>query len=351
MEDEKKPEIVNNTEVLEQAKPVIEEIEEKPDAFVDEEVSFVYESSIKIKEEITKVIVGQEQVIDLLLSALYVDGHILLEGVPGIAKTLLAKLFARTMSVGYSRVQFTPDLMPTDVTGTMVFDNNSSTFNFRKGPVFSNLVLIDEINRAPAKTQAALFEVMQEKQISIDGQTYKMEEPYMIMATQNPIEQEGTYKLPEAQLDRFTYRLKLNYPELEDEKLILRRFKNKTDKTASEDVSSVIDSADVLRIKKIVNEVEISDQLLDFIANIIVNTRNNADIFLGASSRASLAIMNSSKAIAAIRGRNFVTPDDIKYVAKHVMNHRIILNSDLEIEGVSTEEVIDSILSKIEIPR
>ncbi|MEN8138378.1 MAG: MoxR family ATPase [Bacteroidota bacterium] len=351
MEDEKKPEIVNNTEVLEQAKPAIEEIEEKPDAFVDEEVSFVYESSIKIKEEITKVIVGQEQVIDLLLSALYVDGHILLEGVPGIAKTLLAKLFARTMSVGYSRVQFTPDLMPTDVTGTMVFDNNSSTFNFRKGPVFSNLVLIDEINRAPAKTQAALFEVMQEKQISIDGQTYKMEEPYMIMATQNPIEQEGTYKLPEAQLDRFTYRLKLNYPELEDEKLILRRFKNKTDKTASEDVSSVIDSADVLRIKKIVNEVEISDQLLDFIANIIVNTRNNADIFLGASSRASLAIMNSSKAIAAIRGRNFVTPDDIKYVAKHVMNHRIILNSDLEIEGVSTEEVIDSILSKIEIPR
>lgn len=351
MEDEKKPEIVNNTEVLEQAKPAIEEIEETSDAFVDEEVSFVYESSIKIKEEITKVIVGQEQVIDLLLSALYVDGHILLEGVPGIAKTLLAKLFARTMSVGYSRVQFTPDLMPTDVTGTMVFDNNSSTFNFRKGPVFSNLVLIDEINRAPAKTQAALFEVMQEKQISIDGQTYKMEEPYMIMATQNPIEQEGTYKLPEAQLDRFTYRLKLNYPELEDEKLILRRFKNKTDKTASEDVSSVIDSADVLRIKKIVNEVEISDQLLDFIANIIVNTRNNADIFLGASSRASLAIMNSSKAIAAIRGRNFVTPDDIKYVAKHVMNHRIILNSDLEIEGVSTEEVIDSILSKIEIPR
>jgi MoxR-like ATPase len=274
-----------------------------------------------------------------------------LEGVPGIAKTLLAKLFAKTISVGYSRVQFTPDLMPTDVTGTMVFNNTTSDFSFRKGPVFSNLVLIDEINRAPAKTQAALFEVMQEKQISIDGTTYKMDEPYMILATQNPIEQEGTYKLPEAQLDRFIYRLKLNYPELEDEISILKRFKNQNDKTASQDISSIISPEDVAKIRKMVNNVEISDQLLKYIANITTNTRNNGDVFLGASPRASLSIMNSSKAIAAIRGRNFVTPDDIKYVAKHVLNHRIILNSDLEIEGVSTEEVIESILSKIEIPR
>ena len=318
---------------------------------IDENVELVYNTTKKIKEEINKVIVGQDNTVELLLSAMYSDGHILLEGVPGIAKTLLAKLFSKTISVDYSRVQFTPDLMPTDVTGTLVFDNNTSSFSFRKGPVFSNLVLIDEINRAPAKTQAALFEVMQEKQISVDGSTHKMDDPYMILATQNPIEQEGTYKLPEAQLDRFIYRLKLNYPDIEEEKLILRKFKTKNDQKASEDVQSVITAKDVAIIKEIVSKVEISDQLLDYIANIIVNTRNNADIFLGASPRASLAIMNSSKSIAAINGRNFVTPDDIKYVTKHVLNHRIILNSDLEIEGVSTEEVIDSILSKIEVPR
>ncbi len=331
--------------------PSEQENNDEQNNIIDEEVQFVYNSSVKIKDEISKVIIGQVEIIDLLLSALYSDGHVLLEGVPGIAKTLLAKLFAKTISVGYSRVQFTPDLMPTDVTGTMVFNNTTSDFSFRKGPVFSNLVLIDEINRAPAKTQAALFEVMQEKQISIDGTTYKMDEPYMILATQNPIEQEGTYKLPEAQLDRFIYRLKLNYPELEDEISILKRFKNQNDKTASQDISSIISPEDVAKIRKMVNNVEISDQLLKYIANITTNTRNNGDVFLGASPRASLSIMNSSKAIAAIRGRNFVTPDDIKYVAKHVLNHRIILNSDLEIEGVSTEEVIESILSKIEIPR
>ncbi|WP_020528928.1 AAA family ATPase [Flexithrix dorotheae] len=305
----------------------------------------------KIKGELKKVIVGQDKMINLLMVGLFADGHIILEGVPGIAKTLTAKLFSKTISVDFSRIQFTPDLMPADVIGTMVFNAKTTEFDFKKGPIFSNIVLIDEINRAPAKTQSALFEVMEERQISVDGTTYKMEEPYMVLATQNPIEQEGTYKLPEAQLDRFVFRIRLNYPSLEEEQYLLRKFNTPTKRNDLLNISTVINADEIKKFRGLINQVHISDQLTDYIAQIIHNTRNNGDLFLGASPRASLAIMQTSKAFAAIHGRSFVTPDDIQQMCYPVLNHRVILNSEKEIEGTEPEEIIKEIITKIEVPR
>lgn len=309
------------------------------------------ESVYRIKHEIHKVIVGQDQMIDLLLAGLFTSGHVILEGVPGIAKTLTAKLLAKTLSVNFSRIQFTPDLMPTDVIGTTVFNVKSSEFNFKKGPVFSNIVLIDEINRSPAKTQAALFEVMEERQITVDGVTYPLEFPFFVLATQNPIEQEGTYKLPEAQLDRFLFRIKMTYPTLENEKDILKKFRSNFNFQSTEEVKNVLSAKDIEAIRSLIEKIHIKDELTDYIATIIHNTRNNGDLFLGASPRASLAIMKTSKAIAAMRGREFVTPDDIKFVANPVLNHRIILSPDREMEGSETEEVIKEIIDKVEVPR
>jgi MoxR-like ATPase len=304
-----------------------------------------------VRTEVQKVIVGQDEMLELLMVALFTGGHVLIEGVPGIAKTLSAKLMAKTIKSDFSRIQFTPDLMPSDVTGTTLFNMKNSSFDFNKGPIFSNMVLIDEINRAPAKTQASLFEVMEERQISVDGITYPMTFPFMVLATQNPIEQEGTYKLPEAQLDRFLFRIKLKYPSLSQEQQILRRFKNDFNKRQMANVNPVVSADDIRRCQEFIEKIHISDQLLDYIAAVVNNTRNNGDLFLGASPRASLAIMQSSKAVAAMNGRDFVTPDDIQYVAYPVLNHRIILTPEREMEGMEVLDVVKDIISKVEVPR
>ena len=304
-----------------------------------------------IRQELAKVIIGQSTTIDLLIAALFSGGHVLLEGVPGIAKTLLARLLAQTLEADFSRIQFTPDLMPTDVVGTTVFNMKQSEFTFSPGPVFSNIVLIDEINRAPAKTQAALFEVMEEYQVTVDGTTYPMDFPFFVLATQNPIEQEGTYKLPEAQLDRFLFKIIVQYPTFEEEKAILYRFRKDFKQSIQKDVKGICTKADMRACQEVVEKVHIKDELLDYIASIIHGTRNNGDLFLGASPRASLAILKSAKAIAAMNGRDFVTPDDIQYVAYPVLNHRVILTPEREMEGYDQAFVVNDIVKKIEVPR
>ncbi len=304
-----------------------------------------------IKNQIQKVVIGQDETIDLLLAALFANGHVLMEGVPGIAKTLIANLLAKTVAVDFNRIQFTPDLMPSDVIGTTVYNLKTADFTFNQGPIFSNIVLIDEINRSPAKTQSALFEVMQEAQVTIDSKTYDMGYPFFVVATQNPIEQEGTYKLPEAQLDRFMFKINLEYPSFEEEKAILMRFKNDFSMKQTADVKPVFSAAEIRECRTIVESVFIKDELLHYIAAIVNNTRNNGDLFLGASPRASLAIMKTSKAVAAMNGRDFVTPDDIRMVAYPVLNHRIILTPEREMEGFSTKDIIDDIIKKIEVPR
>jgi MoxR-like ATPase len=316
-----------------------------------EKIDFINQTVDRIKQEVQKVIIGQDRTIDLMMTGLLVGGHVLLEGVPGIAKTLTSRLLAKTISVDFSRIQFTPDLMPTDVLGTSVFNMKTSEFMFNKGPVFSNIVLIDEINRAPTKTQAALFEVMEEMQITVDGNTYKMDYPFFVVATQNPIEQEGTYKLPEAQLDRFLFRIKLGYPSLEEEVEILRRFSEDFSIRAAGEVQSLITPDALKECRSIIESIRIKDELLGYIARIVTDTRNNGDIFLGASPRASLAIMKSSKAMAAISGRDFVIPEDIQAVAYPVLNHRIILSPEKEIEGLDSAEIITTIIKNIEVPR
>ncbi len=311
----------------------------------------VYLSVERVKEELRKVIIGQEDLIELLLITLLSGGHALIEGVPGIAKTLTAKLMAQSLDIGFSRIQFTPDLMPSDVLGTTIFNMQTSQFSFNKGPIFSNIVLIDEINRAPAKTQAALFEVMEEYQVTVDGQTYPMEFPFFVIATQNPIEQEGTYKLPEAQLDRFLVKIIIDYPNLEEERAILYRFRNDFKVNLKHDVKSVIDVEDIKFCQQLIEQIHIKDELLHYIAAIIHDTRNNGDLFLGASPRASLAILKTAKAMAAVNGRDFVIPEDIKSMAYPVLNHRVILMPEREMEGYNTKDVINDIIEKIEVPR
>jgi MoxR-like ATPase len=305
----------------------------------------------KVKAEVGKLVVGQEKTIDLIMAGIFTGGHILLEGVPGIAKTLTAKLLARTLSVDFSRIQFTPDLMPTDVVGTSVFNLKTSEFTFSRGPIFGNVVLVDEINRAPAKTQSALFEVMEERQITVDGTTYSLEFPFVIIATQNPIEQEGTYRLPEAQLDRFLFRIKLNYLTVEQETEVLKRFRDDFTMKAIGTVQAVLSKQDMSRCQQIIEKIHIKDEILTYIAQVVASTRTHSDLSLGASPRASLAIMRAAKAIAAMSGRDFVTPDDVKYVATPVLNHRIILTAEREMEGVESEDVIKEITERIEVPR
>ena len=304
-----------------------------------------------VKKEIAKVIVGQDDLIELMLVALLCGDHVLIEGVPGIAKTLTAKMLAQSLSIGFSRLQFTPDLMPSDVIGTNIFNLKNSEFEFKSGPVFSNIILIDEINRSPAKTQAALLELMEEKQVTIDGKSYKMDLPFFVIATQNPVEQEGTYKLPEAQLDRFIFRIIVNYPQLEDEKLILRRFKNDFNQKVKEEVKPVMTAEDLKIATELVERVFIKDELLDYIASIVVKTRNHGDLYLGASPRASIALMKASKALAALAGRDFVTPDDIRKVTDPVLNHRIIPTPEREMEGVSSQDIVKGIIKGLEVPR
>jgi len=305
----------------------------------------------KIKATLAKIIVGQQDVIELVIAGILADGHILIEGVPGVAKTLTAKLVAKAIDAKYSRIQFTPDLMPSDVLGTSVFNPKSTEFEFKRGPIFGNIILIDEINRAPAKTQSALFEVMEERQVTIDGQTYKMDEPFIVLATQNPVEQEGTYRLPEAQLDRFLFKIEIKYPSLEEEiAIVTQQHQQKTTEQLSH-IDAVLAGADIVSLRKQVRELYVEPKILAFTAQIIHESRSNKSLFLGGSPRASLAIVNAAKAMAAIKGRDFVTPDDIISVAKPVLRHRIMLTPDKEMEGVTPDEVIGQIIQKIEVPR
>ncbi|MBN2681297.1 MAG: MoxR family ATPase [Bacteroidales bacterium] len=315
------------------------------------EILEIYSLSEKIRTELHKVIVGQDDMIDFMVIGMLTNGHILLEGVPGIAKTLSARMLAKTISSGFSRIQFTPDLMPTDIIGTSVFNVKTSEFNFVPGPIFSNIVLIDEINRSPAKTQAALFEVMEERQVSVEGKTKTMGFPFLVLATQNPIEQEGTYRLPEAQLDRFLFKIKMTYPSLEEELKILHRYKEDFAQHSTQTVNSVINAEEIRKAQAIIEKVLIRDEMLKYIAEIVNATRNNPGLFLGASPRASLSIMKSAKAMAAISKRGFVTPDDIRHVAIPVLNHRLILSPDMELDGVAIEDLIKEIISGIEVPR
>ena len=303
-----------------------------------------------IKDEIGRVVVGQHQLIEQMIVAILANGHVLVEGVPGVAKTLSAKLLAKTIDVCFSRIQFTPDLMPSDVLGTSVFLPASGKFEFKKGPVFSNIVLIDEINRSPAKTQAALFEVMEERQVTNDGTTYKMGYPFLVMATQNPIEQEGTYRLPEAQLDRFLFKIVVDYPNIVDEINILDR-QNKGQLSADIGINAVLTAEKLMSLRSSVEKVLVEQQLLEYIAQIVAATRQSPWITLGASPRASLAILNASKALAAIRGRDFITPDDIKEIAVPVLRHRILLTPEKEMDGTSTDTIICQLIDKAEVPR
>lgn len=305
----------------------------------------------KIRQEMKKVIIGQEKLIDLLITALLADGHVLIEGVPGIAKTLSVKLLSKTIGTAFSRIQFTPDLMPSDVLGTTVFNMNKSSFEFNRGPIFSNMILIDEINRAPAKTQSALFEVMEERQVTIDGKTYTMEKPFIVFATQNPVEHEGTYRLPEAQLDRFLFKIEISYPEPEEEIEILFRHHNRNGKAELDEIETVVSAQEIKSIQQIVRTIRIEENLRRYISLIVNKTRNNNSLYLGASPRASINIMNSAKVVAVMQGRDFVTPDDIRFVVHPVLVHRIQLTPEKEIEGIAPAQVIRQIVESIEIPR
>jgi MoxR-like ATPase len=304
-----------------------------------------------IKTELAKYLVGQTQLVDQLLIALLANGHVLIEGVPGVAKTLTAKLMAKSINAGFKRIQFTPDLMPSDITGTSVYNSKTNDFEFKRGPLFTNIVLADEINRAPAKTQAALFEAMEERQITVDGNTYALEAPFMVLATQNPIEQEGTYRLPEAQLDRFIFKLLVNYPSVEEETTILQNSHTTQDQLDLSKVKAILHKEDVASLRKTVFSILVEEHLFKYIAQIVSSTRQNSSLYLGASPRASIAILNAAKACACLRGRDFVSPDDIKYVCAPVLRHRIVLTPEKEMEGITCDAVIQQLVDKIEIPR
>tara|TARA_R110001592_G_scaffold2696_3_gene15380 strand:+ start:249 stop:1253 length:1005 start_codon:yes stop_codon:yes gene_type:complete len=315
------------------------------------DLSELQESVFKIKQQLQKVIVGQTEMMDLLLVSLLANGHVLIEGVPGVAKTITAKLLSRTINVDFSRIQFTPDLMPSDILGTSIFNVQTSQFEFKQGPIFSSMILIDEINRAPAKTQAALFEVMEEKQVTIDGFTYTMMEPFIVLATQNPIEQEGTYRLPEAQLDRFLFKIVVDYPTADEELEIIIREQALENTTKDSKIETVIDGFKIIEFRALVKQIKIEQNLLKYIANIVVNTRTNSFLYLGASPRASIAILSASKAFAAIEGRDFVTPEDIKRATIPVLQHRVIVTPEREMEGLTSKQIIEQIIEAVEIPR
>ncbi len=305
----------------------------------------------QIKDELGKVIIGQHDFVEMLITALLSDGHVLIEGVPGIAKTITAKLLSKTLQTGFSRIQFTPDLMPSDILGTSIFNVKTQEFEFHKGPIFSNFVLIDEINRSPAKTQAALFESMEERQITIDGNTYKLQAPFFVIATQNPIEQEGTYALPEAQLDRFLFKIKVGYPNLDEEIGILKSQNERQGNNPETLINTIITEEELLKYRQLIHQIIIDDKIIKYIANIIHKTRNHSHLFLGGSPRASIATMHTAKAFAAIQGRDFVIPDDVKTVLPSVLRHRIILNPEQEMEGFDEDDVIKMIIESVEVPR
>ena len=315
------------------------------------EVSGVQATAERVRAELAKLIVGQHELIDLLIAAVLAGGHVLIEGVPGVAKTLSAKLLAQTMGTEFARIQFTPDLMPSDVLGTTVFDPKTTDFEFRPGPIFANLILIDEINRAPAKTQAALFEVMEERQVSVEGETHPMRPPFHVFATQNPLEHEGTYRLPEAQLDRFLFKVEVGYPSLDDEVQILDGFQDHGGRLDLSLVETVWTEEEVVAAQAEVRRVYVEPKLLRYVAEIVAGTRTHGALTLGASPRASLAILTGAKALAAMRGRDFATPDDIRDVTAPVLRHRILLTPEREMEGVRPDSVVRRIVEGVEVPR
>ncbi|HTO15727.1 MAG TPA: MoxR family ATPase [Edaphocola sp.] len=329
-----------------------EQINMEPNGYQERiPVTRVTEMMDRVKEAIGAIIIGQNEMVELLMTALLADGHVLLEGVPGVAKTLTAKTLAALIAVDFSRIQFTPDLMPSDVIGTNIFNPKEGGFEFKKGPIFGNIVLIDEINRSPAKTQAALFEVMEERQITSDGFTHKMEAPFMVVATQNPIEHEGTYRLPEAQLDRFLFKININYPSLEEELQILNLHHKKSALNFLDNIQTVIDKKDIDFCRSVISQVIVEEKLLIYITQIIHDTRNNPSLYLGASPRASIALLNASKSLAVLRGRDFVTPEDIKDNVMPALRHRVALTPEKEMDGLTTDSVLKEIIDRIEIPR
>lgn len=315
------------------------------------DLSDVKDSIEKVRAEIKKIIVGQEKIIDMMIAAVLADGHVLIEGVPGIAKTLLAKLIARTISADFSRIQFTPDLMPSDILGTSVFNMKTIEFEFNRGPIFSNIILIDEINRAPAKTQSALFEAMEERQITVDGNTYKLDNPFTVFATQNPIEHEGTYKLPEAQLDRFLFKVEMEYPLPEEEVKILLDLHSRKNINDLNLINPVFTKEFLRQLRDKVRSSHVDEKVAGYIAQIVNKTRNNIDLYLGGSPRASISIMIGAKATAALRGRDFVTPDDVREVVYPALRHRLLLTPEREMEGKTPDDIIKTILERIEVPR
>lgn len=316
------------------------------------ELSDLQEAVNKIKAEIGQIVIGQQLTIEYILTALLADGHILLEGVPGVAKTLMAKVIARTIDVDFGRIQFTPDLMPSDVLGTSLYNSKNTEFEFKRGPVFANIVLVDEVNRAPAKTQSALFEVMEERQVTVDGVTYPMSEPFIILATQNPVEHEGTYRLPEAQLDRFLFKITVGYPSAAEEAQVLKgHHERRSLRDAVNEVKPSITADQLNSLRDKILQVHVEEKLLEYIVKIVGATRSHPALFLGASPRASVALLNSCKALAALRGRDFITPDDVQELAFPVLRHRIILTPEREMEGSTPDDLIKLILEKTEVPR
>ena len=309
------------------------------------------EKITQLKKAIGNVIVGQQEAVDLLLTAILADGHVLIEGVPGVAKTLLARLVSRLIDARFSRIQFTPDLMPSDVLGTTVFNMKTSEFDFHQGPVFAEMVLVDEINRAPAKTQAALFEVMEERQVTIDGVSHRMNDLYTIIATQNPVEQEGTYRLPEAQLDRFLFKIRMSYPTLEEEVSILQHHQENRKLVKLDDIQPLLSVRELLNMRQQLQKVYIEDSLLRYIASIVQQTRMSKAVYLGASPRAAVAMLNASKAYAMLSGRDFVTPEDIKFVTPNILQHRLLLTAEAEMEGYTALKVAQKLIDKVEVPK
>ena len=309
------------------------------------------EKITQLKKAIGNVIVGQQEAVDLLLTAILADGHVLIEGVPGVAKTLLARLVSRLIDARFSRIQFTPDLMPSDVLGTTVFNMKTSEFDFHQGPVFAEMVLVDEINRAPAKTQAALFEVMEERQVTIDGVSHRMNDLYTIIATQNPVEQEGTYRLPEAQLDRFLFKIRMSYPTLEEEVSILQHHQENRKLVKLDDIQPLLSVRELLNMRQQLQKVYIEDSLLRYIASIVQQTRMSKAVYLGASPRAAVAMLNTSKAYAMLSGRDFVTPEDIKFVTPNILQHRLLLTAEADMEGYTALKVAQKLIDKVEVPK
>jgi MoxR-like ATPase len=324
---------------------------EQPTIPAPESLQAFAEKANALRQQIAQVIVGQQTAVDLLLTTILAGGHVLIEGVPGVAKTLLARLTSKLIGADFSRVQFTPDLMPSDVLGTSVFNMQNGTFSFHAGPIFADLVLVDEINRAPAKTQAALFEVMEERQATIDGETHPMSPLYTIIATQNPVEQEGTYKLPEAQLDRFLMKISMGYPTVDEEVAILERHQQNARLTALDDIVPVVTKDDILEMRQLLTQVYVEPSLLRYMVELVQQTRQSRAVFLGASPRAAVAILQASKAFALLQGRLFVSPDDIKFVAPCILHHRIMLTAEAEMEGYTPWKVTLRLIDKVEVPK